>query len=158
LVHERLYEQSDLAAVDAATYLSSLTNEVVQLFTRPELCMSVGFDIEHVKLPIEQAIPLGLIIGELVSNSMKHAFSGRESGSVSISLRERSGSCTVEVKDDGRGMAPAVQRETGPSLQGGLGLVLVEALAHQLGGSLGRGGGEGYSTLIVFPLRKEQTQ
>jgi two-component sensor histidine kinase/ABC-type nitrate/sulfonate/bicarbonate transport system substrate-binding protein len=156
LVHERLYEQGDLAAVDAASYLSTLTNEVIQLFTRPELYMNVNFDIEQVKLPIEQAIPLGLIIGELVSNSMKHAFSGQERGTVSISLRERAGNCTVEVKDDGRGMAPAAERKTDYNLRGGLGLVLVEALAHQLGGSLGRGVGEGYSTLIVFPLRREQ--
>ncbi|HAE22744.1 MAG TPA: hypothetical protein DCG47_10540 [Spirochaetaceae bacterium] len=63
--------------------------------------MTLAVHLDQVQLPIEQAILLGLIVGELVSNSMKHAFFGQDHGTIHISPRDNSGICTIEVKYDG---------------------------------------------------------
>jgi PAS domain S-box-containing protein len=134
LIHEKLYQSDDLARVDLADYLYSLVMTVYQAFLRtaPD-SVRVDVDIaEGIRLGIDQAIPCGLIVNELVSNALKHAYPEGE-GEVRVIVQRESGQlCRLIVEDDGVGLPPATDPHTSPSL----GLKLVSLLMRQLHGDL----------------------
>jgi two-component system, sensor histidine kinase PdtaS len=86
-------------------------------------------DIAPIDIDIDTALPLGLIVSELVTNALKHAFEGRESGTILVRVRQTDGAGQLTVRDNGRGL-PAATR---PSATG---LGLVELLTRQIGGTL----------------------
>lgn len=136
LLHERLYQSSDLANVDMTTYLAGLVSEVFRAAGRPGVRRLVAVD--GLELSMELAMPCGLIVNELVTNALKHAFPAGE-GEVRVELTRRDGRVRLSVVDDGRGLPPASQGE-GTSL----GMKLVRSLTDQLRGRLvvERGPGE----------------
>ncbi len=97
LVHEKLYQSEDMVSVDFADYIQNLSDYLFQSYSVRNGNVSMELDVEDVFLGMDTAVPLGIIINELVSNSLKHAFEGRDSGEISISLkRDKNGS-----SDDG---------------------------------------------------------
>jgi two-component sensor histidine kinase len=105
-------------------------------------------EIADVKLPIDKAIPCGLIINELVSNSLKHAFPEGRKGSVAIRLHaDDRGVVTLAVADDGVGLPPGMDFRNTDSM----GLQLVNMLTSQLHGEISFSGGEGTAFTITFP-------
>ncbi len=148
LVHERLYSSQDLARIDFGGYVQSLVSSLQQSFATEPLGVKIQVDVPEVMLDVDQALPCGLIINELVSNSLQHAFAGREAGLITICFAEHDGSCSLEVSDDGVGLPADVDLATTSSL----GLALVQMLVEQLQGSLritSKGGTEFH---IVFPI------
>jgi two-component sensor histidine kinase len=147
LIHEKLYRSDDLARVDFADYLRVLCHDLMRSHPphgsrRPA---KLDLDLDLLSLNIEQAAPCGLLVNELVSNSLKHAFKDfdrDETPLVRVRLThvdasenasESSGDeVVIEVSDNGRGMEPGVDWRTGDSL----GLQLVETLAEQLEGEI----------------------
>ena len=105
--------------------------------------------MEEILLGVDIAIPCGVIVNELVSNSLKHAFPGDRSGEITVSFRMVDGQCTMVFKDDGVGLPEDLDINRPSSL----GLTIVNALTGQLGGTivLGRNGGSEIS--ITFPVR-----
>ena len=148
LVHEKLYRTSDISRIDFAGYVESLIGHLSgSHMTDPEQ-ISVRMEIADVKLPIDKAIPCGLIINELVSNSLKHAFPEGRKGSVAIRLHaDDRGVVTLAVADDGVGLPPGMDFRNTDSM----GLQLVNMLTSQLHGEISFSGGEGTAFTITFP-------
>jgi PAS domain S-box-containing protein len=147
LIHEKLYQSDDLARVDFSEYISNLAAYLFRSYEVNAGGVRLDVKAEDVMLGVDTAIPCGLIINELISNSLKHAFPGGKGGSINITLRpagpERLKLC---VSDDGVGLPPDFDvRQTAS-----LGLQLVNTLAHQLGGAVEVGGGVGAEFNITF--------
>jgi PAS domain S-box-containing protein len=133
LVHETLYESEDLSSVNFADYINTLVTTVMQAQSSPERNIATMIDADGVRLPVGSAIPCGLIINELVTNSLKHAFPNRSAGVIRVSLHNQpSGVVEMIVADDGVGL-PA---ELDPSRVSSLGLDLVYTFAEQLGAAI----------------------
>ena len=126
LVHEKLYQSDDLAQIDFRNYVSKLA---AALLDSSSGRVALEIDMEHIALPVNQAIPCGLIVNELVTNAFKHAFPENGAGTVKISLGESGDERRLSVCDDGVGLPPGLNVRTSPSL----GLQLVFMLARQLG-------------------------
>jgi two-component sensor histidine kinase len=135
LVHENLYQSTDLAHVDAAEYLRSLIQPLRHAHGAVALRVAVTVDVGAVTLPMDAAVPCGLIVNELVTNAFKHAFpDGEARGEIGVQLRaDPDGRCHLSVRDTGIGLPPGLPH--GPS-GGPLGLRLVTMLVQQLHGQL----------------------
>ena len=149
MVHERLYKSDNLESVDFGGYLTGMAVDLAASLG----CDDVALDVraEHVELPLDQAIPCGLIVQELVANAIKHAFPGNRSGRVEIgfALDPVSGLLRLNVTDNGVGLPDTAQSETDS-----LGFKLVSALTSQLNGELRtetRSDGSGTRVEVTFP-------
>ena len=154
LVHQLLYKSRQLASIDFSSYLSSLVDRLAQSFgvarDRIEFDVSAG----DTRLDIDTAILLGLMVNELVSNALKHAFPGDRPGRVDVSLsRADDGELVLTVADDGIGLPPATRLDTARSL----GLQIVDTLAAQLYGVVTVDRARGTSIRITIPPRNSDT-
>jgi PAS domain S-box-containing protein len=136
LIHEQLYKSRDLKTIDFADYIKQLVNHIRRSFTKPAPNIAFHLEISPFTLDIDHAVPLGLIINELVTNSLKHAFPAAADGPAGklwvIATREAPGGLTLEVGDSGRGLPHEVDIERPSSM----GLQLVKSLVLQLHGRL----------------------
>jgi PAS domain S-box-containing protein len=131
LVHEWLYQAHDLAHVDFATYLRELAASVLRSYEDQSAQIALEFATDDaVALDIDTAIPLGLILTELVSNSVKHAFPNGRTGTITIGLHLDADHLVLRISDTGVGLPESLDLQTTNSL----GLQLVGDLAEQLGG------------------------
>jgi two-component sensor histidine kinase/PAS domain-containing protein len=140
LVHQQLYHASDLARVDFAAYVQSLTDYLLQLNHDSAGRVQIVLDIGEVLLDADTAIPCALIINELVANALKHAFPDERRGLVTISCHaaaQGDSQIVLEIRDDGVGIAPQAA-----STRGTLGVNLVGTLVRQLHGTLAIESGE----------------
>ncbi|MBE7465329.1 MAG: PAS domain S-box protein [Planctomycetes bacterium] len=134
LVHEMLFRGADLAGVDLAAYLDSLVAYLFRAYKADPAKMRAEVHSSAAHLDLDTAIPTGLLITELVSNSLKHAFPGSRSGSIRVAIEcAADGTLTLLVEDDGVGMPPDADTKGGT-----LGLKLIEGLSMQLNGTLER--------------------
>jgi two-component sensor histidine kinase len=134
LVHEKLYQSEDMISVDFADYIQNLANYLFGAYSVGDKDISLKLDVDNVFLGMDTAVPLGIIINELVSNALKHAFSDRESGEICICLKkeEKGNHFLLTVRDNGRGFPEEIDfRETES-----LGLQLVINLVDQIEGSI----------------------
>ncbi len=148
LVHEELYRSGDLARVDIKEYMERLTPKIVQSLRGAK---DIGFSLGLVecRVPVDKAIPFGLIVNELVTNAVKHAFRGRDSGHIRVTVGQEDGLVRAEVEDDGVGLPGGFNPEAVKSL----GMQLVVQLTRQLRGTLTFGSGPGGAVFrLVFPL------
>lgn len=129
LVHEKLYQSSNLASVALASYIDDLCARLSGAAGayQPRLETDVDPDLA---IGLEAAVPLGLILNELISNCLKHAFPEGQQGHIQIKLQREADGLRLEVADDGVGLPPGFDPATQPSL----GLKLVTSLARQLDG------------------------
>jgi two-component sensor histidine kinase len=132
LVHERLYQSQDLARIDFAEYTRSLANHLFRSYGVNTNVIRLKISVDDVSLGIDKAIPCGLIINELVSNSLKHGFLGGREGEIRIELRADDGQFTLMVSDNGIGFPKGVDFRNPKSL----GLQLVNTLVEQLEGTI----------------------
>jgi PAS domain S-box-containing protein len=135
LVHERLYRSEDLASVDFGEYAEELANQLLRNSAPAAATIRLRLDLDNVPLGIDRAIPCGLILTELISNALKHAFPDGRSGEIRVALRRiDSDGLVLSVADDGVGLPDEVTLQTRRSL----GMRLVESLARQVDGELER--------------------
>ncbi len=148
LVHEKLYQSEDLARIDFAGYIESMVEELRRSYGSERAGIGIKMEVGNVRLGINYAIPCGLIINELVSNSLKHAFLEGKRGEVRIAMRQVSGDeVELEVSDNGAGIPESVDVRNAKSL----GLRLVSILAEdQLGGEMELDRTEGTKFRIRF--------
>ncbi len=148
LIHEELYNSGDLAHIDFETYARSLANNLLGTYSPRGVLIDV--EVDALPLNLDRAIPMGLIINELVSNALKYAFPGNRTGRISIALETiDDNSFVLKVSDDGVGIKGEINQKN-PST---LGLKLVYTLAMQLKGrvELDRENGTSFS-IIREPL------
>lgn len=133
LIHEKLYRSAELTRIDFAEYVRDLVSDLFRTYGVDQRTIAVQLNVESISLDIDTAIPCGLIINELVSNVLKHAFPTGRSGTVVIELKAAgSKQFSLTVQDDGIGLPEAHLGRARTSL----GLNLVEDLARQLEGDV----------------------
>lgn len=133
LIHQTLYQSKDFAKVAFDEVLTTLSSNVASSYCIDESRIRLTVDTTPLKLSISTAIPCGLIVNELITNALKHAFPGGRSGEIKVSLREiGGGEVELSVCDDGVGLPQDTSFDTSRSL----GLELITILTEQLGGTL----------------------
>jgi PAS domain S-box-containing protein len=140
LIHERLYQSADLAKIDFSHYIQNLANHLFQSYRIDPEAVVLKTNVRDVSLDINKAIPCGLIINELVSNSLKYAFpqvkdankKRVKKGEINVQLTSDDGKVILLVKDDGIGLPSDLNIETADSF----GLQLVTTLVAQLNGEI----------------------
>jgi len=135
LIHELLYRSNSLSAIDFSDYAQELIAFLAQshhsTFAGPDGQVQMHVEADHIPLALEQAIPCGLILNELASNALKHAFPAGRKGGVWVEFRTVDGKHRLTVRDNGVGISPgSIDRPSS------LGLKIVRSLAGQLGGEL----------------------
>lgn len=148
LIHKHLYTSADVERIDFPVYLSELIDDIVELnaTTGPRVTIEKVFT--PVTIPLDTAVPCGLIVSELLQNSWKHAFVGRDHGTITARLTTGDQTFRLEIRDDGVG---ASSQPTTLST-GSLGLILVDALAQQIGATVDSRNEHGFVTDITVPL------
>ena len=132
LVHERLYKAEDLASVDFGDYAAELARQLQVQYALEPGQVRMNIDCSSVRLGIDKAIPCGLILTELLSNALRHAFPAGRNGTIDLGLEVVDGSMTLRVADDGVGMPPdkvLVEKKS-------LGMRLLRSLAQQVAAQL----------------------
>ncbi len=129
LVHEELYQSKDLTSISLDSYVKNLCHNLGELLDDR---ISLSLNVEKIKLSIIQAVPCGLILNELITNSLKYAYPGKQNGEVRITIEEIGSTIVMSVEDDGIGFSYG---KTGDK-PAGLGLTLIQGLTDQLSGSL----------------------
>jgi PAS domain S-box-containing protein len=132
MIHEKLYESSDFAHISFSSYVNRLISQLFDSYAQDPSKIKLNLDIKDVNFNIETAIPLGLIINELVSNILKHAFPKESKGHVTIKLENFNGQNLLTVEDDGVGIPPEIDFKNSTTL----GLELVNTLVEQIDGQI----------------------
>jgi len=147
-LYSMLGETNSIEAVDAASYLEALCRDLIESVQKENgTLIALKSDIASESLPVDRAIPLGLIVNELVTNAVKYAFPGEPKGTIAVTLKRFAGELRLTVADDGQGADP--QRA-----DSGLGARLVDSFARQLGGQVERvSSSKGTSVCLTLPSR-----
>jgi two-component sensor histidine kinase len=148
LIHEQLYGNEHLDRIDFADYAAELVRRLHAAMASDLERVAIQLALEPIELAIEQAVPCGLILNELITNVFKYAFRGREDGRIVISFREAAaGVRELSVEDDGVGIAAERTDDSGNSL----GLRIIEVLTRQLDGVLEYQPCSGTRVVLRFP-------
>ncbi len=148
LIHEQLYQTGDLREVDLAEHATLLLNNLLHSYGVDDGRISGHVNMEALTLGVDRAIPAGLILNELVSNALKHAFPDGRGGSVWIEGARRDGRIELTVRDDGCGLHQKTEKQQRKSL----GLQIVTILTRQLKGKLEVESKSGASSGAVFRI------
>ena len=148
LVHQKLYEARDLSHVNLKDYISDLAGLLMSGYNISKSRISLVSEMEDVYVLIDSAIPCGLILNELISNSLKYAFPDGRVGTITLDLsRKPDGTIRISVADDGIGFSDTFDHR----VDGRLGLQNIFALAeNQLRGRVTFGGGKGVDCILEF--------
>jgi PAS domain S-box-containing protein len=131
-IHESLYRNKDFSSISFTEYISTLSKNLINSYKTPGCDVELILSSEEVFIPLDQAIPCGLIVNELVSNVMKYAFQGRKKGAISVRVEGVYNKIEIEVSDNGVGLPDDFNLEKNDTL----GIYLVQALIEQLSGTL----------------------
>ncbi len=147
LIHERFYQSDGLSKIDFDDYIRRLTENLYLSFNISSERIRLVLDTDKISLDIDSAVPCGLIINELISNALKHAFKGRENGELKVSFKTFGDQMIrLVVSDNGVGMQPGFDMESSDSL----GMQLMQALTSQLDGTLTIHQGNGTVFILEF--------
>ena len=132
LVHKKLYDTKNIEAVNMKSYLASLANQLVSTYAHGTQ-IKVKSDVENIALSINTAVPCGLILNELISNALKYAFRGRDTGEIHLKVfSPDTETVQIKVKDNGVGLPKGFDPQKSESL----GCHLVQLLTEQIKGTL----------------------
>ncbi|MBF0328569.1 MAG: transporter substrate-binding domain-containing protein [Nitrospirae bacterium] len=150
LVHDKLYRSEDLAHIDFKDYLQSLVKSIADTYKRHDVTFFI--DMEPILLDVNVGVPCGLIVNELVSNSLKYAFPQNINGNVKVGIK-KSGkeNYILFIEDNGIGFPADIDFRNTLSL----GMQLVNGLTRQIGGKIELSRTEGTSFAICFPCKQE---
>jgi PAS domain S-box-containing protein len=147
LIHEKLYQSQNLAQIDAADYIPNLVSGLFRSYSVSSQAINLKIEVDNIWLDADTAIPCGLMMNELVSNSLKYAFPSGRTGEILVKFFVTgSGQCCMIVRDDGVGIPADFKLEEAESL----GLQLVWNLTGQLGGDIELSSEGGTSFKITF--------
>lgn len=151
LIHEMLYQTENSARMDLEEYLRQLTALLVQYADNPTM-VRLEQRTEQIFVVLDQAIPFGLLVNELVTNVLKYVVSPDKEALLRIYLERQGPTIHLEVGDNG----PGLPSDFDPNASGGIGLQIAQALAAQLGGQLhwSSSEGEGSRFWVDFPWRE----
>jgi PAS domain S-box-containing protein len=154
LVHEQLYRSDSLYQIEYGGYIRKMFNPLFESYNADQQRISMHIEAQNVMITIEKAVPCSLIINELISNSLKHAFPQGRRGEIHIgfSLDAASGTYILDYRDNGVGIPPGKDlRKTGS-----LGMQLIYGLTQQLDGTITLEPAEGVHFIIRFPSKEKE--
>jgi two-component sensor histidine kinase len=149
-IHATLYMKKDFVNINFAEYVSNIASNLQQSYVLSDKKILLRMDVPDFKMHIDDAIPCGLIINELLSNAFKYAFTGRKKGTVGISVKVKKENIILAIWDDGKGFPKTVDYKNTASL----GLQLVSSLAEQIGGKLKMETKKEKGTQFIIAFRK----
>lgn len=148
LIHQKLYQTDNVASIDMHSYIHELVGYLQDSFDLDK-SIYLEIDITPVQLDVSQAVPLGLILNEAITNAFKHAFTGKEKGKITIQLQKQSEHwLTLKVTDDGNGLPENFDISRCSSL----GINLIQGLSKQLEGHLAIESKDGLQIFVGFPI------
>ncbi|EQA45074.1 PAS domain S-box protein [Leptospira broomii serovar Hurstbridge str. 5399] len=151
LLHEVLYENHDLSSISFDLYVRKLTDLLFEVYKVDRSKFKLTLDIQECRIPSETGMNCALIINELLTNSFKHGFVGRETGEILVRFFKNDGNFILEVKDDGVGLPAQAIRNRNPH---SLGLSLVDSFVKLLHGKLELENSSGCLARLSFPVKK----
>lgn len=147
LVHENLYRAGDFARVSMKAHIQNLCSHLIRAYGAQSRNVDLVMHIEDLQMDMDRAVSCGLIINELVSNALKHAFPDDKAGHIEVALSlQHDRRCMLTVRDDGVGL------HAGSTSSGSLGLQLVQDLTQQLRGTIAVTHDKGSSFSISFDV------
>ena len=150
LIHERLYRSDDLKRINFGDYIRKLSNDLFRTYVADNGRIKLNIDVEDVMMDINTSIPLGLILNELVSNALKHAFPGDMGGEINVIFKSSGEDYQLTVSDNGVGLPADLDYKNTDSL----GMQLVNNLTGQIDGNLELDATNGTKFSIIFKERK----
>jgi two-component sensor histidine kinase len=145
-VHRRLHDPA-AADLPLGQYIEDLCLDLIKASDTPNIQLTVK--AQSLRLGLESLMSVSMIIAEITTNSLKHAFRDRTEGNIFISLGAKDGYCSVIIADDGCGLPAELER----SKANGLGQGILESLASQIAGKLSFENKQGTTVELIFPLR-----
>jgi two-component sensor histidine kinase len=147
VLYEKLLLTDDYRVTSIKEYLDNLIDEIIKLF--PEnINLTIEKQFHDFQTNPRQLFSIGIIVNELLTNSVKYAFAGKESGLIKVSVTENEGNAILTIQDDGNGLAEGFD----VNAQRGFGLMLVDVLSQQLGGSFTIENNNGARSTLKFPV------
>lgn len=152
LIHQKLYTGDNLSAVEMPQYLYDLGDTLLDSFGLEEEQVQLIYHVDPLRLDVDTAIPLGLIINELVTNSLKYGFPNNNKGKIEITLQKtKKNQLLLEVTDNGIGKGATIESKNST----GFGTNLIQILSKKLKGKPEISTENGYTTRIVFDQFEE---
>ena len=148
-VHEMLYRSTDLSKIDFNNYISKFAYSLKDIYASSAQDIKLEINVKDIFLGVDKAVPCGIIINELVTNSIKHAFKGSPKGIINISMEITDGMCVLRIADNGVGIC----KDFDLSQTDSLGMYLVTSLASQLNAELDIESNNG--TVFTLKFREE---
>jgi PAS domain S-box-containing protein len=147
LVHERLYKTKGLDRIELSSYLRSLMEQLIQTYTADK---TIGVKVtgDHLDIGLDIAVPLGLISNELITNSIKHAFDGQDTGEIRVDVKTEDGTAVIRITDTGVGLPESIDFQKSETF----GFRIVKLIIRQLKGTVDVVRNDGTSFVIKFPL------
>lgn len=150
IIHENLYRTTNFSSIDFAGYILNLATNLSALYKLGETDTELVYELEPIDLVLDQAVPCGLLLNELITNALKYAFPNGEKGRIRIALKEHESTIYLEVQDNGIGLPQDFEIEKSDTL----GLQLVLTLVEQLDGVMAFKSEGGTEFLIKFEKTK----
>jgi PAS domain S-box-containing protein len=133
LIHEKLYKSEDLKHINFTEYLQNLSNDLYNTYTTDKNLVKLVLDVDNIILDVEISIPLGLILNELLTNSLKHAFPDGRNGEIKVELHLKDdGRYYLSVEDNGIG----IPKDLNLKKTGTLGMQIINSLTEQINGEI----------------------
>jgi len=147
-IYERLYISDQIGSIDLYVYITDLINSLTETYVIDRSKIILVPELEHITVDLQKAVPAGLIVNELISNSLKYAYPGNDRGKIRISLEKHDDQAVLGISDDGIGLPAGFNLEKNSDM----GLTLVNILTEQLNGKLDISCSSGTSFIITFKL------
>jgi two-component sensor histidine kinase len=145
-LYDQLFSSGDPGSIDLRGYLDKLAATVFRTYIVGSDRLSLSTELARVSLDVKRAVPLGLIVNELLTNAVKYAFPGERAGEIRVELLEEDGRITLAIADNGVGLPPGFDMNA----PGSMGLPLVKMLCEQIGGEMTLSGTPGNRVSVTF--------
>jgi two-component sensor histidine kinase/PAS domain-containing protein len=147
-IYENLYQSSDISSIELHLYLDGLADSLISTYSTGGGGINLVKELDRCSIELKRAVPLGLLINELITNSIKYAFTTADTGTITVKLKNSDEWLIVSVADTGKGLPEDITTEEG----GNMGLTLVRMLAEQIDGKLSFESGNGTRISVTLKL------
>ncbi len=148
-IHESLYQNKSFTSVNFSEYIQTLSRNIIQSYVISSEKIDLVLNLEKMRLNLDLSIPAGLIINELITNAIKHAFPNTMKGKILLNLKSENNTVCIEVIDNGVGIPPEMDYNNTPTL----GLQLVNTLIDQVGGKIKFNSKKDFGTQVLIKFK-----
>jgi two-component system, sensor histidine kinase PdtaS len=147
LIHDQLYRTEKIAEIGIKTYITELIRSLDQSINKKGRKVSINCKVDDMMMDVSQAIPVGIILNESVTNALKYAFPGDQAGEIAVMVNQTAQNIKLRIHDNGVGLPQGLNLST----SGSLGITLIKGLASQLKGKFDMDNSSGVKITITFP-------